>query len=129
MRLRRCVVSALDRLAEIEQRADRMATPDPTGNHTYAIDEHGRIAPDTYLTDADRQAGNYDPIRHIAADLRSLVAALRAVLDLHRSVKWPSMEIPGWVQVDICCECSDEETIHWPCDTVRTITEALGGGA
>ena len=116
MRLRRCVVSALDRLAEIEQRADRMATPDPTGNHTYAIDEHGRIAPDTYLTDADRQAGNYDPIRHIAADLRSLVAALRAVLDLHE----PFGSDPG-----ICAGCED----YAPCPTVRAITEALGGGA
>ena len=105
--MRRCVVSALDRLAEIEQRVEQMTTPDPTGM---------RIAPDTYLTDDDRAAGDWHPIRHIAADLRSLVAALRAVLDLHE----PFGSDPG-----ICAGCED----YAPCPTVRAITEALGGGA
>jgi len=58
-------------LDEIRDRVHRMVTPD--GMHS---------APDRYLTDAERQAGNWDCIANIAGDLTRLAAAVRAVLDL-----------------------------------------------
>ena len=52
--------------------------------------------------------------KRLRADNASLVAALRAVLDLHTE------DVQGW--------CNDCEAC-WPCRSVRAITEALGGAA
>lgn len=100
------------RLDDIAQRADRMSRPDPTGM---------RIPPDTYLTDADRKAGDWHPIPHIVSDLNGLVAALRAVLDRH----WPDRHAHHWPTT--CAVCSDPtgDALTYPCPTVRAITEAL----
>lgn len=53
-------------------------------------------------------------------DMAALVAALRAVLDLHGRVD----AAEPW-----CGHCYNTETgfVDWPCATVRTVTEALGG--
>jgi len=58
-------------LDEIRDRVHRMVTPD--GVHA---------APDRYLTDAERLAGNWDCIANIAGDFTRLAAAVRGVLDL-----------------------------------------------
>jgi len=85
-----------------------MVTPD--GKHS---------APDRYLTDADRQAGNWDCIANIAGDLTRLVSALRAVLDLHRRVDAGK----PWC---VHCGKASASFVDYPCETVRTITDALG---
>lgn len=88
-----------------------LRVPDPTGM---------RIAPDTYLTDADRRARDCQSIKHIVTDLSRLVAALRAVLDLAGTAD----------------AAADQVMAHGvPAGRVptielrRAITEALGGGA
>ena len=58
-----------------------------------------------------------------ADDKRVLVAALRAVLDLHKPRNGH----------DDCGHCVDPADAHWgipwPCPTVRAVTAALGEGS
>ena len=58
------------------------------------------------------------------ADVPRLVAALRAVLDLHRPMTESEANSLDLDAGD-CFDCWQET----PCDTVKAITEALGGGA
>ena len=101
-------MSALDRLAEIEQRAE--------AHHMAAggVEVDG----DPYFSMANwKWTGKpHRLVYDLAGDNRGLVAALRAVLDLHE----PFGSDPG-----ICAGCED----YAPCPTVRAITKALGGGA
>lgn len=53
----------------------------------------------------------------IREDVPALVAALRAVLELHKREESPSG--------DYCDECFLKEW-HWPCSTVETIRRHLG---
>lgn len=63
----------------------------------------------------------YRALDKTVIDNRSLVAALRAVLDLHRDA--------------VPCDCGDCDTTvrcascfqTWPCSTTRAITDALNG--
>ena len=99
------MADAREVLGEIQERVHRMVTPD--GKYS---------PPDRYVTDAERRAGDWDCIAKIAGDLTGLVAALRAVLDLHiKSESHPKM----------CRACGYEDVPT--CPTVRAITEALGG--
>lgn len=64
---------------------------------------------------------------HARTDVPALVAALRAVLDLHRPVEVEPSDT-------ICGDCSFQlpngryfgKVEEWPCDTVRAVEAALG---
>ena len=56
-------------------------------------------------------------IAHARADVPALVAALRAVLEMHKREESPSG--------DYCDECFPKEW-DWPCRTVETIRQHLG---
>ena len=102
-------------LDEIRDRVHRMVTPD--GVHA---------APDRYLTDAERLAGNWDCIANIAGDLTRLGAALRAVLDRHKAVTVSSFRWPESMGVVNRCEACGHP---WPCTDYRAITAALGAAS
>lgn len=57
-------------------------------------------------------------IAHARADVPDMAAALRAVLELHKREEGPSG--------DYCDECFLKEW-YWPCRTVETIRQHLGG--
>lgn len=68
-------------------------------------------------------------IAHARQDVPALVAALRAVLELHK----PDYTYP---ECPKCTECSDlastedrKFAVLWPCSTVETIREHLGEDA
>ncbi len=99
----------MDRLAEIEQRA--RAHFDAAAGTTQTFDTDG----DRWFSVANWGDKPHRLVYDLAGDNRSLVAALRAVLDLHQqSAVYP-----------IVCHCG----FPWPCVEYRAITEALGGGA
>ena len=135
-------MSAADRLNEIEARANaategpwtpdeytevdpdgfyelaRVIAPDPDGDDWCAIGvvHTGILRPDAEF------------IAHARTDVPALVAALRAVLDLHReTVEWVT---PGGDAYYSGCaqQCTDDEGYSdYPCPTVRAIEEALNG--
>ena len=65
-------------------------------------------------------------------DVAPLVAALTAVLDLHRPVKraTSASSMPGYETTyrEVCLSC-EATYLTYPCGTVRAITEALEGGS
>jgi hypothetical protein len=69
----------------------------------------------------------------LAGDTRRLVAALRAVLDLHGlEVRRDARNEPddpgdGYYGTDRICTHCGHWGDEWPCDTVRAITDALTG--
>ena len=119
-------------LAGIEKRADA-ATPGPwdVSNANEGMYEYGpfwMITNDEFHNPSgDEDApwlaveihtgdkGDAEFIAHARTAVPALVAALRAVLDMHR----PDYGIPTG-----CDTCN---TGVYPCETVRAITEALGG--
>ena len=138
-------MSATDRLNEIEARANaategpwtpdeytevdpdgfyelsRVIAPDPDGDDWCAIGvvHTGILRPDAEF------------IAHARADVPALVAALRAVLELHKpgegsSQGWTLRGGYGYIE-PYCAGCvaSDEYAQHYPCATVRAIEEAL----
>jgi hypothetical protein len=70
-------------------------------------------------------------IVHARADVPKLVAALRAVLDLHKLVEIPDpRDEPGqpeYYGTDRACGHCGRWGDDYPCETVQAITEALGG--
>ena len=78
-----------------------------------------------YMDDVDAEF-----IAHARTDVPALVAALRAVLDLHKPDKFDGQ---GWTKdgygiiTPACrtCGTADEYAVHWPCPTYRAITTAL----
>lgn len=116
-----------DRLGQIEDRADA-ATEAPweweATNPTMAgANWNLRIAgrPGIRLAVREYQHGpaNAEFIAHARTDVPALVAALRAVLDLHKPR-------------ESCCDdcgpqqCEECEAWEWPCQTFRAIATALG---
>lgn len=52
----------------------------------------------------------------------NLSGAIRAVLDLHKSVPM----VPGFEEAPVCDGCDNPgRFVYWPCATVRAITEHL----
>ena len=60
-------------------------------------------------------------IAHARQDIPALVAALEAVLELHKEVQWAE----SW---PTCIHCNDGEgsPLAYPCPTVAAIQSALG---
>ena len=153
-------MTAADRLNEIEARANaategpwtpdeytevdpdgfyelaRVIAPDPDGDDWCAIGvvHTGILRPDAEF------------IAHARTDVPALVAALRAVLDLHRESRNDADHTPPcehchgepgvhecgcwadekWPTVcAVCMEGTKGASVAWPCPTVRAIEEAL----
>lgn len=116
-------MTANDRLAEIQARAEK-ATDGPWRHSV----ERERYETAHYVRHGEGEhlavfTGNYSGasedgefIAHARTDVPALVAALRAVLHLHR----PTMHQCG------CCGTCDECDWEWPCGTVRAVEAALG---
>lgn len=74
---------------------------------------------------------NIEFAAHARTDLPRTIAALRAVLDLHKPGEGASQGYTGrdygYIE-PYCegCEASDEYAVEWPCKTVRAISTALG---
>ena len=143
-----------DRLDEIEARAEA-ATPgpweaddighsgaeEPSGIvvHTGAFDWDDLMRGEaesavTWMPGWDRHHGdNAEFIAASRTDVPALVAALRAVLDLHYDAG-PSQGYDfgpdgGYGWVDHCCAtcgAHGEYGVEWPCPTVQAIADALG---
>ena len=115
------------RLDEIEARANA-ATTGPwshcldelrnrTAVHRIGSSEVNADVAFTYRDRGGRGPGMQDAefIAHARADVPALVAALRAVLDLHYRDRFGE-----------CAECSTEPVDRYPCPTVQAVTAALG---
>ena len=150
-------MTAADRLDEIQARADG-ATDGPWG-----VDGAAHPGPDDSLVVYPLEDGGavayVQPlyadavfIAHARADVPRLVAALRAVLDLHkpRTEQVLATECSAetcdcedgcqTVPIKVCEHCMDLgdsahhyayeeggiETVLWPCPTVRALEDALG---
>ena len=120
-------MTAADRLDEIQARADA-ATDGPwaweptsptMSGECWNLRVAGKPGIRFSVTEYQHGPDNAEFIAHARTDVPALVAALRAVLDLHVGV------------VDCCDECSPMkcavcEAWEWPCDTVRAVEAALG---
>lgn len=124
-------MTALDRLAEIQARADK-ATGGPwhegegmsfvRARIVYdMVTDNRHVTTSHVLADVTR---NHDAefIAHSRTDVPRLVAALRAVLALHVEIEYP---FPDDDESPIrgCSGCGGRE---WPCPTVRAVEAALG---
>ena len=118
-----------DRLDEIQARAEA-ATPGPWRAGTEEGVDYGSVmgAPKSigggYVTvpvlvdDLSMYEGTAEFIAASRTDVPRLVAALRAVLDLHRDAGQPAF----------CTHCQALNDGQWPCPTVQAIADALGIG-
>lgn len=122
-------MSILDRLDEIQARADA-ATGGPwwgsmLGTHVEVFAGEGSGS-DPMIA-SELRPGDAEFIAAARADVPRLVAALRAVLDLHRPVEVEPSDT-------ICGDCSFQlpngryfgKVEEWPCPTVRAVEAALG---
>ena len=104
----------MNRLNEIEARANA-ATEGPWNVFMGRIDHPGRSLVAVAYDVAREEDAEF--IAHARTDVPALVAALRAVLELHKREESPSG--------DYCDECFPNEW-HWPCSTVATIRQRIG---
>ena len=122
----------MKRLDEIEARADA-ATEGPW--RYVSIPEHGGFVEDraahdifTWLEDdagtIGATGGDAEFIAHARQDVPALVAALRAVVAIHRPVTVPGEVFGTWGEAKQCEDCEQ----RWPCNTLAAIRQHLGGG-
>lgn len=127
-------MSITDRLGEIEARANA-ATEGPwavRGDEDYGYEVHGQreasSIPGVWRPTEVCSPGeerNAEFIAHARADVPALVAALRAVLDLHK-LTIRTVEVGRFGKVvtfNRCAECA--HVTDYPCQTVRAVTAAL----
>lgn len=111
-------------LAEIRARLDTVTDYHPAphravvnsaGDRWGVVDSNGCVI----TTDPQDTANLY---AHAPADIAKLLAAVEAVLDIHKVHG-------GYLHAgDVCWECSDDDCeTPYPCPTVEAITKALGG--
>ena len=138
-------MSAVDRLDEIQARADAATDGPWEARHRVGLDwlsQSPHVDNDGHepgssvgLADAvdplwgslwpSRNANaDADFIAHARTDVPRLVAALRSVLNVHEPVG--ALHTPTGKQVQVCSECErDGDWRVWPCLTVRAIENAL----
>lgn len=108
-------MSISDRLDEIEARADAVGIRDDLLPVVASY-----VASEGLSMQGAIQAGLRLGAETALSDVPRLVAALRAVLDLHSEI---------WHDGPRCNECSEpelDEPAEWPCPTVRAVEAALG---
>ena len=140
-------MTAADRLNEIEARANA-ATEGPWIVAIYKNECKVETKRERWHVASYASPEDAEFIAHARTDVSDLVAALRAVLDLHRESRndvdhTPPCEHchgePGvhecgcwadekWPTVcAVCMEGTKGASVAWPCPTVRAIEEALNG--
>ena len=80
--------------------------------------EHGDVSSPKHRPDAEF-------IAHARADVPALVAALRAVVAIHRPVTVPGEVFGTWGEAKQCEDCEQ----RWPCNTLDAIRQHLGEDA
>ena len=150
-------MTAADRLAQIEARADA-ATDGPwtwASHRTVDGDEWAVFDPHDWALASNRDGWTPDAefIAHARTDVPRLVAALRAVLDLHRPLRlYEHEDVCGRTDEEhcderhvefegceyycldhptdyvMCAECRDVDgdSVDYPCPTARAVEAALG---
>lgn len=118
-------MQASERLAEIQARADQAtAGPWEVDNDYDIMGRRPGLSPDPELDPVighlERDEDD-DFVTHARTDVPALVAALRAVLDLHKPRDWHGKNI-----CDACSETEDSLFMEYPCPTVRAVADALG---
>ena len=117
-------MSAVERLDEIQARADKATdgpwewestSPSMAGGH-WNLRVTGKPGIRLSVTEYQHGPGNAEFIAHARADVPALVAALRAVLDLHQPT-----EVLG--RGSVCPTCDPWRP--YPCPTVRAVEAAL----
>ena len=85
------------------------------------IEVEGPTARNDYVAELSADKADLEFIAHARTDIPALVAALEAVLELHREVQWAE----SW---PTCIHCNDGEgsPLAYPCPTVAAIQSALG---
>lgn len=108
-----------DRLGEIEARQGRPTRDEAETALRFEWFDFNENYPEYGHTDLVQayRAGHEDA----RADVPVLVAALRAVLNLHKPRDWHGKKI-----CDACSETEDALFMECPCPTVRTIADELG---
>lgn len=134
-------MSAADRLAEIQARADK-ATDGPWRSRD--LDDYDEETPDAVevlepgpstiaMASARDWDSDYDPemfanaefIAHARTDVPALVAAVRAVLELHKREWWSEGSFREGVACE-ACSTAHNSYVDYPCATVHAVEEALG---
>ena len=126
-------VTAADRLAQIEARVEA-ATEGPwdavqgaTPGMVWVELRHRATICDFPYEQGSQEDAEF--IAHARQDIPALLAAVREALGLHRPVPHCPSDTHARSEstcpcgVQICGQCYH----HWPCPTVRTIEDALGG--
>ena len=119
----------MKRLDEIEARTNA-ATEGPWETYTITPamgsmvltapadgEEYGGYVVPEYLDTADAEF-----IAHARTDVPALVAALRAVVAVHRPVTVPGEVFGTWGEAKKCEDCEQ----RWPCNTLDAIRRHLG---
>ena len=123
----------MKRLDEIEART-RAASEGPWFDEERNLDApwdlttvyygfHNGETPDRDLV-AEAAYDNAEFIAHARQDVPALVAALRAVVAIHRPVTVPGEVFGTWGEAKQCEDCEQ----RWPCNTLDAIRQHLGEG-
>ena len=118
----------MKRLDEIEARTTA-ATEGPWTWATHSTadgDEWAVFSPADWALATNRDGWGYDAefIAHARQDVPALVAALRAVVAIHRPVTVPGEVFGTWGEAKQCEDCEQ----RWPCNTLDAIRQHLGEG-
>lgn len=93
------------------------------------IEVEGPTASNDYVAELSADKADLEFIAHSRADIPALVAAVEAVLELHKP--W-TVSNPSESTVNHCCDqCYEGGTgdyVPYPCPTVTAIQSALGEG-
>ena len=87
------------------------------------IEVEGPTASNDYVAELSADKADLEFIAHSRADIPALVAAVEAVLELHKEVQWKE----SWPTC-IHCNSGEGSPLAYPCPTVTAIHQALGEG-
>ena len=80
--------------------------------------------------DTIQPTSNAKYVNHAIQAFPQALNALQAVMEVHTPIKALNMCYRGGRVQQVCTGCGtdDGNWNHWPCPTVRAITDAIGGG-
>ena len=115
----------MNRLDEIEARTTA-ATEGPWWKNQYSdeweVCGHEDSCGNPYLVASEAYREDAEFIAHARQDVPALVAALRAVVAIHRPVTVPGEVFGTWGETKQCEDCEQ----RWPCNTLDAIHRLLG---
>ena len=98
------------------------------------IEVEGPTASNDYVAELSADKADLEFIAHSRADIPALVAAVEAVLELHKPITDDGNSLRNWLGMydgkprDYCNECEVDgyTAVPYPCPTVTAIQSALG---